>query len=404
MTAYLQCSRTQAGPLIWRFILFSKFVAVLSFSFPVSADVESAMAAFEHGDYELAAKELAPMIDRGVPEAQAMMGMMYLTGKGIAQNPDKGMNLIRQAAEQGLVDAQFWLGRHLMRRERAARVGLFTGDPQSESVKWLRLAAKAGVTEAMLLLGSLSVSRTPEVRAEGVKWLEKAVDEGSGEAAYMLSMQYMFRLEQVDEQQVNNLLKWLKRGAELGHWHSLEDLCQRGSEGPDLPLARQAEALGLDLVEAYKWCLVGQAVHFIEVSYIPEFEEKMTSKQIKQAKAKAKRWIRKHGFRPRSPADLGNLIGGIEACLGSQEHLARQDIIGLIDRSSDDTARIAKSRKEFERSAEAKKNLIMNSAKKEKDCQQLIEAIQTHPSYFVSQPMAMKLGLLKSQLQRKSRQ
>lgn len=54
---------------------------------------------------------------RGNPEQQAAMGMRYLEGIGVKQNPEKAIAWYRKAAEQGWREAQVNLGLLLLRGE-----------------------------------------------------------------------------------------------------------------------------------------------------------------------------------------------------------------------------------------------------------------------------------------------
>ena len=74
---------------------------------PAVAGLDEGKAAFERGDYETAMRELLPLAEQGVSEAQLGVGVMYANGQGVAQNPADAAKWFREAAEQGHAQAQF---------------------------------------------------------------------------------------------------------------------------------------------------------------------------------------------------------------------------------------------------------------------------------------------------------
>jgi len=90
------------------------------------------VAAFNRQDYVLAARILAPYAERGASSAQAYLGFMYETGRGVPQNYTEAAMWYRRAAEQGDSLAQYQLGVLYDRGQ---------GVPQDivEASKWLNL-------------------------------------------------------------------------------------------------------------------------------------------------------------------------------------------------------------------------------------------------------------------------
>lgn len=86
--------------------------------------------------------------NQGLPIAQHVVGVKYVTGDDVAQNVTKGIQLIQLAAEAGLVEAQYYLG-----------VLYATGDVvplnYTEAIKWLGLAAEQEITQAQYMLGQM---------------------------------------------------------------------------------------------------------------------------------------------------------------------------------------------------------------------------------------------------------
>jgi TPR repeat protein len=48
--------------------------------------------------------------EKGDPNAQLKLGLMYLNGEGVAQNNFEAAKWVRKSAEQGNAEAQFYLG------------------------------------------------------------------------------------------------------------------------------------------------------------------------------------------------------------------------------------------------------------------------------------------------------
>jgi TPR repeat protein len=77
---------------------------------PASAGFAEGVAAYGKHDYALALKEIAPLARAGDAAAAYLMGAMYYTGRGLAQDQEQAVAWFRKAAEQGHPDAQYALG------------------------------------------------------------------------------------------------------------------------------------------------------------------------------------------------------------------------------------------------------------------------------------------------------
>ena len=99
------------------------------------------VAAFTRQDYVTAARILTPFAESGGPSAQAYLGFMYETGRGVPQNYTEAAMWYRRAAEQGDSLAQYSLGLLYDRGQ---------GVPQDivEANKWLNLSTAAAPRRA----------------------------------------------------------------------------------------------------------------------------------------------------------------------------------------------------------------------------------------------------------------
>jgi hypothetical protein len=68
------------------------------------------VSAFNHQDYAQASRVFIPLAERGNASAQAYLGFMFETGRGVPQNYTEAAMWYRRAAEQGDSLAQYSLG------------------------------------------------------------------------------------------------------------------------------------------------------------------------------------------------------------------------------------------------------------------------------------------------------
>ena len=102
-----------------------------------SAGYDEGLAANARGDYAAALNEFLPPANRGAPDAQFAIALLYAQGHGVSQDFGEATRWCRLAAEQGNADAQHFLG---------IRYILGIGAPRSEveAYKWFNLAAAQG--------------------------------------------------------------------------------------------------------------------------------------------------------------------------------------------------------------------------------------------------------------------
>jgi uncharacterized protein len=68
------------------------------------------VSAVNRQDYQRASQVFIPLAERGNPSAQAYLGFMFETGRGVPQNYTEAAMWYRRAAEQGDSHAQYSLG------------------------------------------------------------------------------------------------------------------------------------------------------------------------------------------------------------------------------------------------------------------------------------------------------
>lgn len=115
----------------------------------------------------------------GVPGSQFILGAMYLSGKGVEKDEAKALEQFRMAAENGMKEAQFVMGR----LSEEGRLGL-PKDPDA-ALKWYQAAAKQGHAEAQAKLKKMPQSSVYELaNAEGHGEAGKAEKAASIECSY----------------------------------------------------------------------------------------------------------------------------------------------------------------------------------------------------------------------------
>jgi TPR repeat protein len=114
------------------------FLAFLSFAaLSAGADFNSGLAAYNKGDYTTAVKEWRPLADQGVAAAQFNLGLLYLDGHGVPQDPAEAVKWFTKSAEQDYTEAQHNLG---------AMYGAGQGVKRDyvQAYKWLNICAAKG--------------------------------------------------------------------------------------------------------------------------------------------------------------------------------------------------------------------------------------------------------------------
>ena len=155
-------------------------VAAPAASAPSATD--KAKAAMQRGDFKTALNELRPLAAKNDPNAQFLLGMLYDSGKGVAQDQAVAAKWYRKAAEQKHLIAQLFLG-----------VMFYSGQgvkqDYKEAARWLRTPAASGNDEAQFYLGSMYANGNgvKKDEAEAIRWLEKSAAQGNTRAMGLLT-------------------------------------------------------------------------------------------------------------------------------------------------------------------------------------------------------------------------
>ncbi len=98
-------------------------------------DYAAGIAALESQDYLSAARLFNRMAKRDHVKAQYQLGLLYLSGKGVDADVDKGMEWLKRAAEGGSYKAANELSQIYLSGKGVPR-------DEQEAVKWLELATQ----------------------------------------------------------------------------------------------------------------------------------------------------------------------------------------------------------------------------------------------------------------------
>jgi TPR repeat protein len=129
-----------------------------------------------------AVRWLRQAAEQGLAEAEYNLGIMYARGRGVARDAEQSAHWYRQAAEQGLASAQYNLG---------AQYAVGDGVPRDEqrAATWFERAALQDVPEAAYNLGVLyDLGRGVKAdAATAMQWYERAAERGYHPAASRLA-------------------------------------------------------------------------------------------------------------------------------------------------------------------------------------------------------------------------
>jgi uncharacterized protein len=100
-----------------------------------SADFQKGQTAYQNGDFGTALREWKPLAEQGYARAQYLLGLMYVTGRGVPLNHNTAVKWYRLSAKQGNAYAQFNLGFMYDNGQGVPK-------DYNTAVKWYRLAAK----------------------------------------------------------------------------------------------------------------------------------------------------------------------------------------------------------------------------------------------------------------------
>lgn len=138
-------------------------VGVVSLSHTVLADLAAGERAYILGQFAKAIEEFRPLIERGDPKAQMMIGLMHLQGHGYARSAEKAAVWLYKAATKGDHSAQLVLGSQLLYGQGIPR-------DLPAALMWLTLAGQSetvGVVKQAQIFSNDAKSRMTAAQIKG---------------------------------------------------------------------------------------------------------------------------------------------------------------------------------------------------------------------------------------------
>lgn len=123
-------------------------LTLLVASTPSFASYESALSAYNKGDYATAFREWRILGIRGVKDAQYHLAEMYARGEGVPKDNAEAFRWYRRAAMRGNANAQLRLAQRYF-------LGLGIKQDLEEAAAWSKIAVKTELPDAMYLLGAM---------------------------------------------------------------------------------------------------------------------------------------------------------------------------------------------------------------------------------------------------------
>ena len=109
-------------------------------------DEAEAHAAWEDGDYKTAFEKFLPLAEESLGGSQYNIGILYDTGRGVAQDRTEALKWFRRSAENGYSLAYTRLG-------ISYHQGIVVPQDYSEAAKWYRKGAEKGNDFSLAALG-----------------------------------------------------------------------------------------------------------------------------------------------------------------------------------------------------------------------------------------------------------
>ena len=190
-------------------ILTSLAIALVAAPSPShGAPTDQAVIAMRKGEYRKAFNELRPLAAKHNVNAEFLLGMLYDSGKGVAQDQAAAAMWYRRAAEQRHLMAQLYLGMLLYS-------GQGVKQDRAEAARWFRAPAEEGDEEAQFYLGAMyeSGSGLPQDTTEAIRWLSKSAAQRNPRAMGLLATTLFARSR--DERDLVDAYAWSHLAAEL---------------------------------------------------------------------------------------------------------------------------------------------------------------------------------------------
>ena len=158
--------------------------AALLASSALWGDAAAGMAAFKKGDYPAAFREWKAAADKGQPEAQYDLGLLYAKGLGVQRDLQVAQQWYEAAAAQGNAQAEYSLGQMYAQ-------GWGIPADQASTLRWMEMAnGSNGDNQEDPGWLAIEGYGTATDFTKAAYWYRLAADQGHAEAQYDLARLY----------------------------------------------------------------------------------------------------------------------------------------------------------------------------------------------------------------------
>ena len=172
-----------------------------------------ASAAENEWDFETALEHYNKVVEDGteplyIAGAMRGLGYMYLDGKAVERDIEKGVEWYTKAADLGDISAMNNLGNLYKTGEEVVRDGEKVEQDGEKAIEWYTKAADSGNTSAMYNIGYMYMEgeAVEQDGEKAIEWYTKAVDLGNTDV--MDDLGYMYAKGEGVEQDDDKALEW----------------------------------------------------------------------------------------------------------------------------------------------------------------------------------------------------
>ena len=208
--------------------------AALALPGTAAADLRAGVAAYRAGDYKKAFAEFSELAKTGDSRAQFNLGVMYMTGRGVARDIAASLEWHRKAAEQKLPAAQHGMGVFYYQGNGVEK-------DYGEALRWFRLAATQGFANSQFNIAVMYFNEQGLVRndLEIVKWVSLAA--GQDFVPALLRLAEMYEKGIIFTRNDREAMAWYARAAARGDARAAAALARLERARSGLPSASPAE-------------------------------------------------------------------------------------------------------------------------------------------------------------------
>lgn len=218
--------------------------------------------------------------------ACVVLAQILLTGNDVTMNPNvaQGIKWLRKAAELGDVRSMNGLGEYIINGE-------VKGIKPEEGVKWITKAADNGLASAQTNLGRMYINGDlmGQDFPKAKKWLQMAARQNFHLAQFELGL-FLFRGLQQGKPDLNGAIHWYRRAARQGNERAQFELAMMYKDGIGVKQS---------FYEGYKWMIISQRHGMKGIDRpLAMCAQKLTSNELREAFAKAKRFRARNDYHP----------------------------------------------------------------------------------------------------------